>query len=109
LPARLPPGAPPRCPHCGSWLCPAVVWFGELLDPTALNDAGAEAEDCDVMLVVGTSGLVYPAAALPGRVRRAGAAVILVNPEPTDLDQLATVCIRGKAAEVLPRLLETVR
>ena len=107
-PARLPSGEPPRCPHCGSWLRPAVVWFGEALDPRALDDAAAEAEDCDVMLVVGTSGLVYPAAALPGRVRRAGAAVILVNPEPTDLDELATVCIRGRAAEVLPRLLTSV-
>jgi NAD-dependent deacetylase len=77
-----------------------------MLDPTALNDAAAEADNCDVMLVVGTSGLVYPAAGLPARVRRAGT-VILVNPEPTDLDELATLCIRGKAAEVLPPLLET--
>ena len=70
------------------------------------SDADAAAEDCDVMLVVGTSGLVYPAAGLPAGARRAGAVVITVNPEPTDLDDLAAVCIRGKAAEVLPRLLE---
>ena len=105
-PARLPAGEPPRCPRCGAWLRPAVVWFGEVLDPVFLQDAAAAAEDCDVMLVVGTSGLVYPAAGLPAGARRAGAAVITVNPEPTDLDDLAAVCIRGKAAEVLPRLLE---
>ncbi len=106
-PARLPAGEPPRCPQCGAWLRPAVVWFGEMLDPTALREADAAAEDCDVMLVVGTSGLVYPAAGIPASARRAGAVVLTVNPEPTDLDAVASVCIRGKAAEVLPRLLET--
>jgi NAD-dependent deacetylase len=106
VPARLPPGEPPRCPRCGSWLRPAVVWFGEMLDPTALSEAAAAVDDCEVMLVVGTSGLVYPAAGLPASARRAGAVVITVNPEPTDLDELAAVRIRGKAAEVLPRLLE---
>lgn len=108
VPAMLPRGEPPRCPRCGSWLRPAVVWFGEMLDPTALDEAAAGAEGCDVMLVVGTSGLVYPAAGLPASARRSGAAVITVNPEPTDLDGLAAVCIKGKAAEVLPRLLEAM-
>jgi NAD-dependent deacetylase len=106
LPARCPAGEPPRCPRCGAWLRPAVVWFGEMLDPTALDEAAAAAEHCDVMLVVGTSGLVYPAAGLPASARRAGAVVITVNPEPTDLDDLAAIRIRGRAAEVLPRLLE---
>jgi NAD-dependent deacetylase len=105
-PAKLPPGEPPRCPRCGAWLRPAVVWFGETLDPAALENAAAEAQSCDVMLVVGTSGLVYPAAGLPAGARRAGADVITVNLAPTDLDPIASVCIRGKAAEVLPALLE---
>jgi NAD-dependent deacetylase len=83
-----------------------VVWFGEMLDPDALQDAVAEAAQCDVMLVVGTSGLVYPAAGLPAGARRAGAAVIVVNPEPTEIDGLAAVCVRGTAAEALPRLLD---
>ena len=104
-PERLPAGEPPRCPRCGGWLRPGVVWFGEMLDPRSLQEAGAEAADCDVMLVVGTSGLVYPAAGLPAGARRAGAAVITVNPEATELDGLATACLRGKAAEVLPALL----
>ena len=105
LPERLPVGEPPRCPRCGSWLRPGVVWFGEMLDPRALQDAAAEAADCDVMLVVGTSGLVYPAAGLPAGARRGGAAVITVNPESTELDGLATACLRGRAAETLPAVL----
>jgi NAD-dependent deacetylase len=105
-PERLPAGEPPRCPRCGGWLRPGVVWFGEMLDPRVLQAAAAEAGDCDVMLVVGTSGLVHPAAGLPGAARRSGAAVIIVNPEPTELDALAAARVRGKAAEVLPRLFQ---
>jgi NAD-dependent deacetylase len=101
----LPRGEPPRCPNCGSWLRPGVVWFGEMLEPSELQRACTEAAACDLMLVVGTSGLVYPAASLPGTARRAGAAIIVVNPEPTELDGVAEICIRGKAAEVLPGLL----
>jgi NAD-dependent deacetylase len=104
-PDRVPVGEPPVCPGCGSWLRPGVVWFGEMLEPAALEAAEEAAADCDVMLVVGTSGLVYPAAGLPATARRAGAAVIMVNPEPTELDALAAASIRGKAAEVLPALL----
>jgi NAD-dependent protein deacetylase/lipoamidase len=104
-PERLPSGEPPTCPRCGGWLRPDVVWFGEMLDPEVLQAAGAQAARCDAMLVVGTSGLVYPAAGLPAGARRTGAPVITVNPEPTELDGLAAVCIRGRAAEVLPRLL----
>ena len=104
-PERLPSGEPPTCPRCGGWLRPDVVWFGEMLDPEVLQAAGAQAARCDAMLVVGTSGLVYPAAGLPVGARRAGAPVITVNPEATELDGLAAVCVRGRAAEVLPRLL----
>jgi NAD-dependent deacetylase len=105
-PERVPRGEPPRCPRCGSWLRPGVVWFGEMLDPATLEESADEVAACDLMLVVGTSGLVYPAAGLPATARHAGAAVVTVNPEPTELDGLAAACVRGKAAEVLPRLLE---
>lgn len=104
-PERLPAGTPPECPRCGAPLRPGVVWFGEMLDPDVLAAAHREAATCDVMLVVGTSGLVHPAAALPGAARRAGATVITINPEANELDALASVSIRGRAAEVLPRLL----
>ncbi len=106
-PRRLPDGEPPRCPRCGDWLRPAVVWFGEMLDAATLEQAELDSARCDLMLVVGTSGLVYPAAGLPATALGGGAKVIIVNPETTELDELATVVVRGTAATVLPRLLAT--
>lgn len=103
-PARLPAGEPPRCPRCGEWLRPGVVWFGEMLDPADLEAAEEAASGCELMLVVGTSGLVYPAAGLPAVARRAGARVVILNPEPTELDGQADAVVRGPAAEVLPAL-----
>lgn len=104
-PARLPEGTPPRCPRCGDWLRPGVVWFGEMLDPARLAAAESATADCDVMLVVGTSGLVYPAAGLPLTARRAGAQVMVINPADSDLDPVAGIVIRSTAAAALPRLL----
>lgn len=104
-PGELPAGEPPRCPRCGDWLRPAVVWFGESLDPRDLDRAEQAASACDLMLVVGTSGQVQPAAGLADVARRAGAAVVVVNTEPSALDPGATV-LRGPAAELLPGLFE---
>lgn len=104
-PRRLPPGEPPRCPRCGDWLRPGVVWFGEMLDAATLQQAELAAARCEVMLVVGTSGLVYPAAGLPALALRSGAQVIIVNPQASDLDDLATIVVHGTAANVLPTLL----
>jgi NAD-dependent deacetylase len=96
-------GRPPYCQSCGNMRRPAVVWFGEMLPPQALDSAEAAARDCDVMLVVGTSGVVYPAA---GLARMAAGKVVIVNPEPTELDDAADAVLRGKAAQLLPQLLE---
>jgi NAD-dependent deacetylase len=104
-PVDLPSGQPPRCPNCGGWLRPDVVWFGEMLDPSRLQAAEAASTACDVMLVVGTSGLVCPAAGLPALARRSGGMVIIVNPQPTELDSVAQVIIAGTAAAILPQLL----
>jgi NAD-dependent deacetylase len=104
-PENLPTGEPPRCPGCGSWLRPDVVWFGEMLDPQALHAAEEAVTGADVLLVVGTSGLVYPAAGLPMHARRAGARVIIINPQPTEIDSLADVVVCGAAGVVLPTLL----
>ncbi|MFN7570447.1 MAG: SIR2 family NAD-dependent protein deacylase [Betaproteobacteria bacterium] len=104
-PRQLPPGEPPRCPRCGRWLRPDVVWFGETLEPEVLDAAQQSATQCDAMLVVGTSGHVYPAAGLPAAAKRAGAVVVVVNPNESELDDLADHLIRGPAAAVLPRLL----
>ena len=100
------PGHPPRCAQCGSLVRPAVVWFGEGLPVDTLAAAQAAAHACEVMLVVGTSGQVWPAAGLAGSARRAGAKVIVVNPEATALDDEADALLRGPSATVLPRLLD---
>ncbi|MEV6342675.1 NAD-dependent deacylase [Actinoplanes sp. NPDC051851] len=97
--------APPICPRCSGHIRPGVVWFGEALPEEALESAVRAATDCDVLLTVGTSGLVYPAAEIPRLAARAGAAVIQINPQPTPLDPIARVNLHGPAAEILPALL----
>ncbi|GIG88170.1 SIR2 family NAD-dependent protein deacylase [Plantactinospora endophytica] len=97
--------APPRCAHCGALVRPGVVWFGEALPEAALTAAAEAAAGCDVLLTVGTSGVVYPAAEIPRIAARSGATVIQVNPEPTPLDRVCAVNLRGTAAEVLPALV----
>jgi NAD-dependent deacetylase len=99
-------GDPPPCPRCGSPLRPDVVWFGEALPREATERAWTLAGTCDVMLVVGTSGLVYPAADLPRVAKRAGARIVEVNPEPSGVTPVADVFLRGPAGEVRPRLAE---
>jgi NAD-dependent deacetylase len=98
----------PRCRVCGSLLRPDVVWFTEDVPAGAFEAAKRAARDCDAFLAVGTSMLVFPAAELPYAAARAGAAVIQVNPNPTDLDALAHFNLKGKSGEVLPALIEAV-
>lgn len=95
---------PPRC-ECGALLRPGVVWFGEPLPADEWERAEQACRRAQVFLVVGTSGVVYPAAGLADRARRAGAKLAIVNPEPTPLDRLADYVLRGKAGEILTRLL----
>lgn len=97
---------PPPCPRCGvAPLRPDVVWFGEMLPPGAFERAERLAGEADAMLVVGTSGLVQPAASLPLAAVRRGRPVVVVDPNPTARDDLATVSLRGPAAAVVPALL----
>jgi NAD-dependent deacetylase len=98
---------PPRC-ACGGLLRPGVVWFGEALPEEAVTTSFEAARAADAVLVVGTSSLVYPAAALPQVARAGGAFVIEVNPEPTPLTPLADVSLRGPAAALVPALVEGV-
>ncbi|WP_212818563.1 SIR2 family NAD-dependent protein deacylase [Polymorphospora rubra] len=98
--------SPPSCVRCGALVRPGVVWFGEVLPEAALTAAVEAAAACDVLLAVGTSGVVYPAAEIPRIAARSGAAVIQINPQPTSLDQICTVNLRGSAAQVLPTLVE---
>ena len=97
--------APPLCPNCGAPLRPDVVWFGEALPAAEARAASEAARSCDLFLSVGTSGLVYPAAALPYEALESGATVVEVNPEPTPLASDAHYSLRGRAGEVLPELV----
>jgi NAD-dependent deacetylase len=97
---------PPRCEACGGAIRPGVVWFGEVLPPQALAAAVDAATSCDVLLSVGTSGVVYPAAEIPAIAARHGATVIQVNPEETALDAVCALNLRGPAGHVLPQIVE---
>jgi NAD-dependent deacetylase len=103
-PASARPGEPPSCADCGNLVRPGVVWFGENLPLQALADAEAAAERAELMLVVGTSGAVWPAAGLAAQARQAGAWVAIVNPEASEIDDDAQQLVRGTAAGVLPLL-----
>ncbi len=96
---------PPSCPECGAPVRPDVVWFGETLPAQATAEAWDLAASCQAMLVVGTSGLVQPAAQLPFIARDGGATVIEVNPDPTDVSAAAHIICRGPAGVVLPALV----
>jgi NAD-dependent deacetylase len=99
---------PPRC-GCGGILRPDCVFFGERIPPAALESAHRMATECDLMLVVGTSATVQPAAMVPLRAKEAGARVIEINPDPTPLThQVSDLLIRGKAGTVIAALVEAV-
>ncbi len=103
--ARLDVEMPPRCKHCGGVvLKPTVVLFGEPMPQAAIEEAFKLASLTDVMLVVGTSLVVFPAADVPLVALRSGARMIVVNAEPTPFDRLAEVVIHGRSGEVLPAL-----
>jgi len=97
-------GRPPHCTRCGNLVRPAVVWFGEMLPDGAMQAAERAATRCDLMLVVGTSGAVWPAAGLAATARGAGAFVAIVNPHPSEIDDQAHLTVRGTAAVELPRI-----
>lgn len=99
---------PPACPYCGGPVRPDVVWFGEMLPAAALEAANDASVRTDVMLVVGTSGVVTPAATLPLIAKRGGALVIEVNPVRSAITPVADVWLAGPSGEVLPRLLEAL-
>ncbi|MBR9979314.1 MAG: NAD-dependent deacylase [Bacteroidetes bacterium] len=94
---------------CGGMIRPDVVWFGEILPETELLFAQTEAQRCDLFLTVGTSGLVYPAAALPLIAKQSGAYVVEINPEPSAIARELDECISGASGAILPLLIDTAR
>jgi NAD-dependent deacetylase len=96
---------PPNCPHCGSPIRPDVVWFGEMLPPGVFEKAQTLSDGCDLMLVVGTSGMVQPAANLPLVASASGATVVEVNVEPSQLSHYVDIFLQGPAGAILPELV----
>jgi NAD-dependent deacetylase len=106
-PFDLAPGVP-RCAVCGDLLRPDVVWFGEMLPAAAMAEATAAARASDAFLSVGTSSLVFPAAALPYEALTGGATVVEVNPQPTPLTPRVHHAVHGPAGVALPALFAAV-
>jgi NAD-dependent deacetylase len=105
--APTPEDGLPTC-SCGGRFRPAVVWFGEMLPPGAMERATEEASLAEVFLSIGTSGSVYPAAGLIEVAHQAGACLIEINPEPTPFSRLADLTLREPAGEALPALTEAI-
>jgi NAD-dependent deacetylase len=101
-------GPVPRCPCCDALLRPDIVWFGEMLDPEVIEAAWNAVEDCDLLIAVGASLEVEPAASLPWRALGQGARVIEINPEPTALAEYCHASVAATAVDALPGLLDLV-
>ena len=98
----------PRCPKCGGMTRPGVVWFGEMLPSGTIEAAQTAAAQCDVMLVIGTSSLVQPAASLSMFAGQNGARVVEVNPEATPLTHSADLVIAEKAGTAVPAIVKRI-
>jgi len=106
--SETPRDLPIRCPKCGGLMRPGVVWFGEPIPPNVLTRVYEEAERADAILVIGTSGVVMPAGAIPRIVKGNGGKIIEINIEETVITPIADVSLRGKAGEILPSVLEII-
>ena len=101
-------GVPPTCVHCGSPVRPGVVWFGETIPTSAMQQASVAVDTCEVFISVGTSSLVHPAAGFAETALRRGARLIEINPTPTPLSSLADWSLREPAERALPKLVDAV-
>ena len=97
---------PPKCSECDGILRPDVVFFGEKLDPQILRDAYDAATSSDLLLAVGSSLVVYPAADIPMRAKQAGAKLAIINIDSTPLDSVADYVINDAAGKVLPLIIK---
>ncbi|MGQ9722093.1 MAG: SIR2 family NAD-dependent protein deacylase [Candidatus Jordarchaeum sp.] len=99
----------PQCTDCGGVVKVDVVMFGEMLPEEAISEAYRLAQECDLLLVVGSSLVVYPVAALPGMALNRGAKTVIINMEKTGYTKYANYHIYGKAGEVLPQIVEALK
>ena len=95
-----------KCPDCGAWLRPDIVWFGDYLYPDVTDVAASIIKNCDLFISIGTSGVVYPAAGFPKIAKKQGARCIEINPEPNEASYLYLETIREPASKGLMRLFE---
>ena len=109
LEQTISPEALPVCPSCGGSIRPDVVWFGEMLPESVIEEAFAVAERVELFFSVGTSAIVHPAASLPVAAKRAGATLVEINPEETPLTPLADFYFPAASGELLPQLVASVR
>lgn len=98
----------PSCRQCKSLLRPHIVWFGESLCAADLTQCSAVLQRCEVLLIIGTSGVVYPAAGFSSIAKQAGAFVGEINLDPTPQSSVVDVSLHGRAKELVPLLLEPV-
>ena len=98
----------PSCRQCKSLLRPHIVWFGESLCTADLTQCSAVLQHCEVLLIIGTSGVVYPAAGFSSIAKQAGAFVGEINLDPTPQSPVVDVSLHGRAKELVPLLLEPV-
>lgn len=104
---RIPFPSREPCPDCGGRLRPDIVWFGEMLDPGVVSKVIGLVRSCDVMLVIGTSSVVQPAASFIYEAKGQGARLIEVNPERTVVSPLADFHLEGAAGQILPEILSS--
>lgn len=97
-----------NCKLCGGLLKPATVSFGQSLPEEALREAQRLSGRCDLFICIGSSLVVYPAAYLPEKAKNAGAKLVIINREPTPLDQIADMVFRGEAGDVMSQVVKTV-
>jgi NAD-dependent deacetylase len=98
----------PDCPDCQGILKPDAVFFGEALPQETLQEAIRCSRNCDLFIVIGSTLVIYPAAYIPTYAAEAGAKLAIVNLTPTPFDRYATVVIRGKAGDIMSKVMEEV-
>jgi NAD-dependent deacetylase len=99
----------PTCDHCRGILKPDVIFFGEALPQQTLAQATSDAQECDLMVVIGSSLVVYPAAYIPVYAKQSGAAMVIINIGPTEQDHDADVLINASAGETMTKIMEKLK